>query len=1002
MKQNLKKGKVKGTVLFTVITVMLVMVVFLMSTLILTSSANRRSYYTYFESQSQYAAQAALSAVTNSAYTDADFHNWVVAAATDGAAPLPITVDFTGSHIQFTNGNDSVACTVEKVPSSYVWDDATQAVHEQRSWRITATASVGNGRNVSEYTVCNYIYENFHIDDPALLNSVQNSVTNNLFSWTMGVTPSTPTGTSSLVQGTFSLGASGATNNVISLGPQYSGMSNLPLGRILYDDPVASAGYTLDTINDNYAVGNVLYVSSLSATVLRYTQFQRPSESAIYYGNIYSNNKGNGGFYWEANIPATELAAYGGVIPYNSLPYVYVDGSIISSGGGTYVGCGNTADADIYPVNLYCGGVYIPNANDELVVYGDAYMYDRDLDSVWCATAYTDLARFVHNNVTQANMNHNTSVGGNLISNNRTLTLGGNGAMEIEGNLIYTNPYGMLNLTNTVVVGTTANPGKLICAGQLLGTNLLTCYEVITPTSYSRFENGVETPWQLPDGYTYESFFAAQCDANYAAYTGGGYDVYAQTADNRSMSLFPFNYRLDEINEIYYRWDLKSQDPNTAASNAAYDPYVQESIAAGHSWQDSSGAWNVKDFTITRSEPTYEIITNTNDPRWDWSAASWSAEYGNHMRVSTGAILTSETWYVPFTTPVDINNVIVPAYQPVSPDTAASVMTGSSSFQIETVSDFANLMVSPDDFNSDNRPTYVEGVPILYHTNGSQDSATVNAYVINNDCYIDLNDGYNNSTIVIDPRMNSHFDSTRPLCIVFRGTTIANCNTNIIINNSASYATDYKSATYLESIADANGNPSYAGRREVFIFFEDGFGAAAQPFKLYCSGAYGQVASKSFVVVSNPIYPDNGTWGSIGDGYIRYSYELVPNTVIFGESGGTFTFKNAALINAEMLMANSTINNDNSSLFAAAVEYREEWYSNPYTTPTTPMINLGTIMCTQLVSSPNIAMTVYIGDANRVPPSLAPVYNTSSTTNNSSKLGQDYNDYFSNDHQGAS
>ncbi len=45
MKKILEKGKqrVKGTVLFTVVTVMLVMVIFLMSTLILTTSANRRS-----------------------------------------------------------------------------------------------------------------------------------------------------------------------------------------------------------------------------------------------------------------------------------------------------------------------------------------------------------------------------------------------------------------------------------------------------------------------------------------------------------------------------------------------------------------------------------------------------------------------------------------------------------------------------------------------------------------------------------------------------------------------------------------------------------------------------------------------------------------------------------------------------------------------------------------------------------------------------------------------
>ena len=81
MNKIMKKGKVEGSILFTVVLVMMVMVVFLMATLGLTSSANRRSYYTYFETQAQYAAQAALDAVTNSAYTDGEFYDWVQKAS---------------------------------------------------------------------------------------------------------------------------------------------------------------------------------------------------------------------------------------------------------------------------------------------------------------------------------------------------------------------------------------------------------------------------------------------------------------------------------------------------------------------------------------------------------------------------------------------------------------------------------------------------------------------------------------------------------------------------------------------------------------------------------------------------------------------------------------------------------------------------------------------------------------------------------------------------------
>ena len=77
MEQNMKKGRVKGTVLFTVVAVMMVLVVFLMSTLILTTSAQRRTYYTYFETQAQYAATAALETVQNSVYSNEGFFTWM-------------------------------------------------------------------------------------------------------------------------------------------------------------------------------------------------------------------------------------------------------------------------------------------------------------------------------------------------------------------------------------------------------------------------------------------------------------------------------------------------------------------------------------------------------------------------------------------------------------------------------------------------------------------------------------------------------------------------------------------------------------------------------------------------------------------------------------------------------------------------------------------------------------------------------------------------------------
>ena len=117
MKQIMMKGKqrVKGTVLFTVVSVMMIMVVFLMSTLILTTSANRRSYYTYYHTQAEYAAQSALDCITNYAYSNAGFSQWVGSIADDD--PHEVFIEFKDSQMPLSDPNapeSNIRCTVQK------------------------------------------------------------------------------------------------------------------------------------------------------------------------------------------------------------------------------------------------------------------------------------------------------------------------------------------------------------------------------------------------------------------------------------------------------------------------------------------------------------------------------------------------------------------------------------------------------------------------------------------------------------------------------------------------------------------------------------------------------------------------------------------------------------------------------------------------------------------------------------------------------------------------
>ncbi|MCQ2416389.1 MAG: hypothetical protein MJ071_01100 [Oscillospiraceae bacterium] len=973
MKQILKKGKVKGSVLFTTTGVMLVLVVFLMSTVVLSTASNRRSYYTYYETQAQYAAQAALDAVTNSAYTDDKFHEWITTQVTTSTDRLPITVDFSNSHIQFTNNNDSIVCYVEKADPNYVWDDVTQAVHEQQAWKITATASVGNGKNASTYTISNYLYENFRVEDPATLNTVENAANNTVYSYTPpGATPSTSNG--SLLNAIYALGGNTGSNNFVSLGPQYYGMNFIPVGRTRYEAEVAGGGSQYVTIsNNNHAVGNVRFVSSILNKVEFSVTFQKYKEGAVYYGNVMSQNAGTHGMYWSASMDNDQLATNWA---YTDLPYVYVDGNLADVDGGG-IGIGYQADGNPgnVPVNLYAGAFNAFAANQRADVTGDVYLYDPALDSVWtCQTAKSShLMMFASNNVGHANTQYNWAsrnsvLGGNIVCNNNSLTLGNDQGMFIQGDVIFTNPNGLLFFANKTTV-----LGNVYCAGTIGGLENLTCDNIVV--------QGADAIAQYSDPAYSAEYYAGT--------------TYVQ------QSMMPFSMRLDEIHERYRRWDLQALDAATAQQKAADDPLIAESIAAGHTWEIDTITLTDENSVPVTQEVTIEI--DNNDPRYDWSNAQWGPDGFPKQQITVLQVVgynttsSSTTYYVPATSPIT-GSGFIPKYEPMSRATAASVSTGDAKYKLEDSVSFRTLM-SPSavEYNSSSKPDYRTNVPIYSHDGtGAESVDKVDCYVINKDCTIDLNQGYNQSTILIDPRMNGNTDSN-PLFVLIKGTSVQNCGATILINNTASYSPSYDNAVSYASDT-ANGNVYYAGRREVFIFIENGFTTNAQTFKLYCTGARSQFANNNFRVVSNPIYPSSSAFGSV-PADLKYSYELVPNVVIFGENNGTITFNNAAFINAEMIMPNTTVKNPNGSLYKAQITYREEVNSVPYTC-SDACGGMGSMFVSGYDGGTNNIMVAYIGDGNR---DINPTYSvsTSSPSRYSNKLGEDYNDYFSNDHRGA-
>ena len=580
MKRNLGKGKAKGTVLFTVVTVMMVMVVLLMTTLTLTSSAKRRSYYTYFESQAQYTATAALNAVTFNAYQNEEFHNWVTNSLGNIGDEGEIQIRFDGSRIQFTQDGDgnpdndnTVRCVIRKIEPDVKWDAATDALHPRDMWRITATASVGNGRNASTYSVSQYLYENFQVPVERLGNPALNTAEYSFTRIIPGVV--TPPDDDEVIPlssspGMVMFGNTGFSNNMVTMGPCYNNLGSAPRGWGRYND--APDGYNIFVTNQNMAaVGNVIMVNNVSLGVAMNVEFQKPKEGAVYYGNLAVDNQG---FRYVANC-----AASSGAREYeDACNYVYVDGMLYFPNPTGSVTIGSTDDTN--PINLYCGGLRCDTAGQALEVTGDVYMYDPNATSEWMNDGGTPLSEFVDNEISKASdvdgyakKRGGGGLGGNIICNNRSLYMHGkdNGATNtivVNGDIVMTQPNSTLTLSNVVV------NGNVYSAGTVEGY----------------------------DGTVY----------GLDKYNSGYYtDSYVQSQQNTAYDyrLMPYLHRIDEIFQTYYRWDLASGNSGTAGSALTTDNLILESIAAGHTW-------NVQEFTLSDGSALYVPYTNATQGRW--------------------------------------------------------------------------------------------------------------------------------------------------------------------------------------------------------------------------------------------------------------------------------------------------------------------------------------------------------------------------------------------------
>lgn len=461
-----KKRTFKGAVLFTVVSVMSLLIVFLTSTLVLANAANNRAHKSYSSSQANYTARAAIDSVIQAAYNDPNFAIAMNSLKAGGSFDVDVSMENSVAGIGKVD-NVKIAHAGKK--QFYV---TTKQEWAERDI-ISITADVTYGGETK--TVTAYVLKD----------------------------PPTPGGGGGGGGGFVTVGTAGTANHTISFGGTYLGIGmskgsryyqgayGLPKGQIvsledkLYlnrkdnqpgaysDDP------TIDYLPNNpenftmVDIGNGQQEIENGLVTYKFGNDCTIEAPTVINGNFYSNAK------TELYIPseATGMAVWGNLhtqagsssfyitgnpdkinpTSFKEIPYLYVDSLFYADCGADFF----VNDKQQFPLNMFCGSVNLKQSK----IYADIYCQDSNKTSIISCTQNTNLYTWSKSVVTSTDGGSETFTGGNFYSKGNVIIGEGANAVTIAGDMVVEGDLevkGKLNVTGSIAVG-----GTLIVNGEI-------------------------------------------------------------------------------------------------------------------------------------------------------------------------------------------------------------------------------------------------------------------------------------------------------------------------------------------------------------------------------------------------------------------------------------------------------------------------------------------------------------------------------------------------------
>lgn len=440
-----KKRTLKGSVLFTVVSVLSLMVIFMTSALALAAAANKRAHRTYSTSQATYTARAAIDSILAAVGTDNEFAKQIDAIASGGSVDVDVNI------------NDPALGRITKATVAYggktkIFDPTSKKWVDKNILDITAEVTLGGETS----TIISHVIQDPVVkseDGPGYLSmggegafeKNQKSVWGGAY-YGMGYGPNydkdnNKTSWQSLTYFDWQPGDAS-----LGLDPSF----------VKLDDKKYLTGLTFEAdTGTNRMEAPVVYNSNLQfcggTQVIVFTQ---PGKGLQVWGDLAKT--GNGGLELSYEGYLGDTAKQPASLKFNQVPYIYVDGKFSIPEPGI------KADTKGYPINIFCDTMDVTGPFSDIPA--NIYCFDQKGTSNFSGDSAGSLYRWA-NSIDNGTQDYSLA-NGNLYSKGnlhfaKTAGFVVNGDLCCEGNLTIESGTKLTVTGNLVVQGVLTNKGTL-------------------------------------------------------------------------------------------------------------------------------------------------------------------------------------------------------------------------------------------------------------------------------------------------------------------------------------------------------------------------------------------------------------------------------------------------------------------------------------------------------------------------------------------------------------